>query len=222
MVLLHTGALETVIPAVRAKFLDSCNITLPTERHFNQIVLFYWLKWTMNLFFSLTKYNDAMTCIVYLQYDWFPIIEFMEILYCYNSLNDDYLIIQFDIFIKQHTLDNIFCKISTVVSIFQSPKAYYLPVMSKGGKPLTWLLSFWRFWFSSYNDLYTLSVYDMPMCYKRAVNQRQRLIWSFWIYGFDRKLQLTHWSRATQICDGKLTNIVSDNGLSHGRWQAII
>ena len=33
---------------------------------------------------------------------------------------------------------------------------------------------------------------------------------------------LTHWSRATHICVGKLTIIGSDNGLSPGRHQAII
>ena len=33
---------------------------------------------------------------------------------------------------------------------------------------------------------------------------------------------LTHWGRATHICVGKLTTIVSDNGLSPGRRQAII
>ena len=35
-------------------------------------------------------------------------------------------------------------------------------------------------------------------------------------------LKLTHWGRATHICVGKLTIIVSDNGLSPGRRQAII
>ena len=30
-----------------------------------------------------------------------------------------------------------------------------------------------------------------------------------------------HWGRMTHICGGKLTTIVSDNGLSHGRCQAI-
>ena len=34
--------------------------------------------------------------------------------------------------------------------------------------------------------------------------------------------QLAHWGRATYICVGKLTTIVSDNGLSPGRRQAII
>ena len=33
---------------------------------------------------------------------------------------------------------------------------------------------------------------------------------------------LTHWGRATHICFSKLTIIVSDNGLSPGRRQAII
>ena len=33
---------------------------------------------------------------------------------------------------------------------------------------------------------------------------------------------LTHWSRVTHICVGKLTIIGSDNGLSPGRRQAII
>ena len=33
---------------------------------------------------------------------------------------------------------------------------------------------------------------------------------------------LTHWGRATHICVGNLTIIVSDNGLSPGRRQAII
>ena len=33
---------------------------------------------------------------------------------------------------------------------------------------------------------------------------------------------LTHWGRVTHICVGKLTIIVSDNGLSPGRRQAII
>ena len=35
-------------------------------------------------------------------------------------------------------------------------------------------------------------------------------------------LKLTHWSRMTHICIGKLTTIGSDNGLSPGRRQAII
>ena len=33
---------------------------------------------------------------------------------------------------------------------------------------------------------------------------------------------LTHWGRVTHICVSKLTTIVSDNGLSPGRRQAII
>ena len=37
-----------------------------------------------------------------------------------------------------------------------------------------------------------------------------------------RQLLLTHWGRVTHICVGKLTTIASDNGLSHGRRQAII
>ena len=36
------------------------------------------------------------------------------------------------------------------------------------------------------------------------------------------KFLLTHWGRVTHICVGKLTIIASDNGLSHGRRQAII
>ena len=35
-------------------------------------------------------------------------------------------------------------------------------------------------------------------------------------------LELTHWGRVTHICVNKLTIIVSDNGLSPGRHQAII
>ena len=35
-------------------------------------------------------------------------------------------------------------------------------------------------------------------------------------------LFLTHWGRVTHVCVSKLTNIVSDNGLSPGRRQAII
>ena len=33
---------------------------------------------------------------------------------------------------------------------------------------------------------------------------------------------LTHWGRVTHICVGNLTTIVSDNGLSPGRRQAIV
>ena len=33
---------------------------------------------------------------------------------------------------------------------------------------------------------------------------------------------LTHWGRVTHICVNKLASIVSDNGLSPGRRQAII
>ena len=33
---------------------------------------------------------------------------------------------------------------------------------------------------------------------------------------------LTHWGRVTHICVSKLTIIGSDNGVSPGRWQAII
>ena len=40
-----------------------------------------------------------------------------------------------------------------------------------------------------------------------------------WMDGIDF---LTHWGRATHICDSKLTIIASDNGLSPGRRQAII
>ena len=39
---------------------------------------------------------------------------------------------------------------------------------------------------------------------------------------FDIILQITHWGRVTHICVNKLTIIVSDNGLSPGRRQAII
>ena len=34
--------------------------------------------------------------------------------------------------------------------------------------------------------------------------------------------QLTHWGRMTHICVSKLASIISDNGLSPGRRQAII
>ena len=34
--------------------------------------------------------------------------------------------------------------------------------------------------------------------------------------------ELTHWGRVTHICVSKLTSVVSDNGLSPGRRQAII
>ena len=37
-----------------------------------------------------------------------------------------------------------------------------------------------------------------------------------------RNLILTHWGRVTHICVSKLSSIVSDNGLSPGRRQAII
>ena len=37
----------------------------------------------------------------------------------------------------------------------------------------------------------------------------------------DMAIHLTHWSRVTHICVGNLTIIVSDNGLSPGRRQAI-
>ena len=46
-----------------------------------------------------------------------------------------------------------------------------------------------------------------------------------WLYLQKKNLGkhgLTHWGRATHICDGKLTTIGSDNGLSPGRRQAII
>ena len=36
------------------------------------------------------------------------------------------------------------------------------------------------------------------------------------------QVYLTHWGRVTHICVGKITIIVSDNGLSPGRRQAII
>ena len=42
------------------------------------------------------------------------------------------------------------------------------------------------------------------------------------IHAFSAVYGLTHWGRATHICVGKLTTIVSDNGLSPGRNQAII
>ena len=44
-------------------------------------------------------------------------------------------------------------------------------------------------------------------------------IWIWYIIG---KPCLTHWGRVTHICIGNLTIIVSDNGLSPGRRQAII
>ena len=37
-----------------------------------------------------------------------------------------------------------------------------------------------------------------------------------------RAEKLSHWGRVTHICVNKLTTIVSDNGLSPGRRQAII
>ena len=43
-----------------------------------------------------------------------------------------------------------------------------------------------------------------------------------WIWVLTVKYVLTHWGRVTQICVGELTIIVSDNGLSPGRRQAII
>ena len=40
--------------------------------------------------------------------------------------------------------------------------------------------------------------------------------------GYTRHHMLTHWSRVTHICVGKVTIIGSDNGLSPARHQAII
>ena len=42
------------------------------------------------------------------------------------------------------------------------------------------------------------------------------------IYVDHATILLTHWSRVTHICVGKLTIIGSNNGLSPGRHQAII
>ena len=39
---------------------------------------------------------------------------------------------------------------------------------------------------------------------------------------FPRANELTHWGRVTHICVSDLTSVVSDNGLSPGRRQAII
>ena len=39
---------------------------------------------------------------------------------------------------------------------------------------------------------------------------------------FDKLCHLTHWGQVTHICVSKLASIVSDNGLSPSRRQAII
>ena len=48
-----------------------------------------------------------------------------------------------------------------------------------------------------------------------------KLVWSLTVDMLQRHL-LTHWGRVSHICVRKLTIIVSDNGLSPGRRQAII
>ena len=45
---------------------------------------------------------------------------------------------------------------------------------------------------------------------------------STWLVHLIEHTTLTHWGRMTHICVGKITIIVSDNGLSPGRRQAII
>ena len=56
------------------------------------------------------------------------------------------------------------------------------------------------------------------------INNEQH-IHSFWFISSDVRSQghcLTHWGQAKHICVGNLTIIVSDNGLSPDRRQAII
>ena len=48
------------------------------------------------------------------------------------------------------------------------------------------------------------------------------IMWSHFIDASDHFDGLTHWGRVTHICVAELTIIVSDNGLSPGRRQAII
>ena len=49
-----------------------------------------------------------------------------------------------------------------------------------------------------------------------------KIFWYLKHWKIDVTSRLTHWGRVTHICVGKLTIIVSDNGLSPARRQAII
>ena len=86
--------------------------------------------------------------------------------------------------------------------------------------PLSWL----KLWFpatnwhitftsSSADRRATISGDQKPILSENILNNQ---------LGFNRRWLLTHWSRVTHICIGKLTIIGSDNGLSPERRQAII
>ena len=59
-------------------------------------------------------------------------------------------------------------------------------------------------------------IYSCWLVWLSCINGRLRFL------GHAMPLHLTHWGRVTHICVSNLTIIVSDNGLSPGRCQAII
>ena len=68
----------------------------------------------------------------------------------------------------------------------------------------------WKSWFSSTLNIQQSSLY-LNQCWPR----------SSYIITSVLKFYLTHWGRVMHICVSKLNSIVSDNGLSPGRRQAI-
>ena len=65
-------------------------------------------------------------------------------------------------------------------------------------------------------------------CLTHRVDFKAPVIWDNGVLDLCRHMvslghnELTHWGRVTHICVSKLASIVSDNGLSPGRRQAII
>ena len=62
---------------------------------------------------------------------------------------------------------------------------------------------------------YTMFQYYCVLNHSKSFSQEQRK-------ANDKTILLTHWGRVTHICVSNLAIIGSDNGLSPGRYQAII
>ena len=95
---------------------------------------------------------------------------------------------------------------------------WHLPISTN--RRALWICAKWRGSGTSFADRYSLNRHRFTAWINNYIKLKQMGVINLPISNF--KCDLTHWDRVTHICDGKLTIIGSDNGLSPGRRQAII
>ena len=101
----------------------------------------------------------------------------------------------------------------------------------RSGSTLPYVMTCWQTAQSHYLNQCWLITKDVLYIHPRVISREVhiKLICNLYSETLSKSLphlprtnQLTHWGRVTHICVSKLASIVSDNGLSPGRCQAII